>query len=109
MDLATRPSGLGLAPGPGETIAQIGVGSAEYPGRFPPSEFGLFGGMGAMDSRNRALWIECAGSVLGPNASTAVGRKQVGDFPRLTLNLLMKEVMGSEGKMTTSYGALCSR
>lgn len=51
--------------------------------------------------------FECAGSVLGPSASCMAG-KTVEDFPLLTLNLIMKKVMGFEGKMTTSYRTLYS-
>jgi hypothetical protein len=58
-----------------------------------------------MDSRNLGtLEFESAASVLGLNAKEKAG----GDFPQLSLNLLMKEVMGSEDKMTTSYRTLCS-
>jgi hypothetical protein len=47
---------------------------------------------------------EGAASILRHGAREKAGR----DFPQLDLNLLMKEVMGSGGKMTTSYRALCS-
>ena len=93
------PSGLGLAPGPGDTIAQKQVGSAECPGRLPPSV--CSGALRQWVLGARLREFECAGTSCG-------GGEAVEDFPPLTLNLLMKEVMGSEGKTTTSYGTLCS-
>lgn len=54
-----------------------------------------------------AVAFEYAGSVLGPSASSMV-EEAIGGFPSLAFHLLMKEVMGSEGKMTTAYGTLCS-
>lgn len=56
----------------------------------------------AMDLRNQALWsLHVLAMSSGPVPALR-WRKQLGDFSPLTLNLLMKEVMGSEGKMTTS-------
>lgn len=56
----------------------------------------------AMDLRNQALWSLHVLAVSSGPVPALRWRKQLGDFSPLTLNLLMKEVMGSEGKMTTS-------